>query len=196
MNRANKYFTNGYILAGGKSSRMGIDKGLILLNGKAVVQHVIDALIPVMENIVIVSNNPEYQQFGLGVIEDLVKEIGPAGGIYTALNHSYSQQNFIVSCDMPFIKSEAIKFIIKNSTQHEITLPMHHQSLEPLFGVYSKTCLPKWKELTESGMIELRLLAEQFNFLKLNIDRNNLFNELHFLNINTKVDFENAVKQI
>jgi molybdopterin-guanine dinucleotide biosynthesis protein A len=196
MDSKEKYFVNGYILAGGKSSRMGMDKGLMLLNGKAVVQYVIDALKPVMNRIVIVSNNHEYQKFGLEVIEDLIKDIGPAGGIYTALNHSDSQRNFIVSCDMPFVSSEAIKFLIEGSTPSEITLPIHNQILEPLFGVYSKTCLFKWNELIERRIIKLQDLAEQFIMLKLNVDGNENFNELLFTNINTKKDFENAIQQI
>lgn len=185
---------NGYILAGGKSSRMGKDKGLMLLDDKAIVQHVIDAIKPVVDNVVIVSNNSEYEKFGLELIEDLIKGIGPAGGIYSALNHCTTENIFIVSCDMPFVTSEAIKFIIDNSTHSEITLALQNQNIEPLFGVYTKACLPKWKELIETGIIQLKYLATHFNLFQLNVDGNELFGEKVFSNLNTKVDFENAIE--
>lgn len=52
---------NGYILAGGKSSRMGADKGLLTFHGKPIVQKIIDQLKPAVKNVIIVSNNIEYK---------------------------------------------------------------------------------------------------------------------------------------
>src|ERR1035437_7677768 len=94
---------NGYILAGGKSSRMGTDKGLLVFNKKTIIQHVIAQLKPVVKEVIIVSNNRDYEKFGVKVIADIIKNIGPAGGIHAALSHSNTNHNFIVSCDMPFI---------------------------------------------------------------------------------------------
>ena len=185
---------NGYILAGGKSSRMGIDKGLMLLDGKTMIKHVIDALEPVVDKIVIVSSNNEYENFGFEVICDLIKDIGPAGGIHSALSHTSSGKIFIVSCDMPFVNSDAIQSIVNSSTQAEITLPILHQKIEPMFGVYSKSCLTKWEILIEKGIIKLQEIAEQFDLMKLNVDENKDFNELNFKNINTKYDFNDAIQ--
>ena len=53
---------NAYVLAGGKSSRMGADKGLILLNDKPMIQYVIEQLKPLCKNIFIVTNNSEYKK--------------------------------------------------------------------------------------------------------------------------------------
>lgn len=69
------------ILAGGKSSRMGVDKGLMLLNEKPMVQHVIDAVKLVADEIIIVANNKEYKQFGYTVISDEIENAGPLAGI-------------------------------------------------------------------------------------------------------------------
>lgn len=190
-----KNIANGYILAGGKSSRMGSDKGLMQLKGKAVILHVIEQLQMAVNKVTIVSNNPEYKKFGFEVIGDLVKDIGPAGGIYSALNHSTVDKNFVVSCDMPLITSRAVKFFIEKSTQNEITLPMYKQKLEPLFGVYSKTCLFKWKELIDKKTVKLQELVEYFNVWKLNVDENELFDDKTFMNLNTKEDIEEVQKQ-
>ena len=184
---------NCYILAGGKSSRMGRDKGLILFKGKPLIQHVIEQLVPAVNKVVIVANNTAYENFGLEIIEDLIIDIGPAGGIYSALNHTNASHNFIVSCDMPFLKTNAIEFIIQNSFQWQITLPMHHQKTEPLCGVYAKECLTKWRELVQQNIIKLQDMITYFKLLKLNVDNNKLFIDPLFQNINTKYDFDNAL---
>ncbi len=186
---------NCYILAGGQSSRMGIDKGLIQLNGKAIVQHVIDKLKPLFKNVIIVSNNKEYSKFGLETISDIIKDSGPAGGIYTALTHSNTGNNFIVSCDMPFITLEAVKFVISESASYQITVPIHHQKYEPLFAQYSTSCKDKWKQEIDKGVFKLQNIMTKFNVLELNVEGNPLFNDV-FTNINTKEDLEKAVKKL
>ena len=183
---------NGYILAGGKSSRMGIDKGLILFNGKVIIQHIIEQLQPLVSKLVIVSNNDEYEKFGIEVIADLIKDTGPAAGIYTALSHTNKNLNFIVSCDMPFINTNNIEFIIQNSAHSQITVPVRKEIIEPLFGVYSKDCMTKWAELIQQGIIKLQEMILQFKLNIIKVDHNVLFNELSFMNINTKNDLENA----
>ncbi len=81
----------GIILAGGKSSRMGEDKGLVLLNGKPMIQYVIEALKGVVSDIIIISNNASYNKFGIPVYPDIIKDKGPVGGIFTGLHHSKTQ---------------------------------------------------------------------------------------------------------
>ncbi len=187
---------NAYILAGGKSSRMGTDKGLLLFNNKPIVQRIIEQLSPAVNEVIIVSNNHEYEQFGLPVIEDLIKDIGPAGGIHAALSHTQTEQTFIVSCDMPFIAANAVTYVMQYATHSQIVLPLFHGKIQPLFGVYSRQCLPKWKQLIERGIIKLQEMVTYFDLLKLDNQKNELFHDLLFTNINNEDDFQNALKQL
>lgn len=187
---------DGYILAGGKSSRMGVDKGLLLFNGKPLVQRIIEQLSPAVNKVIIVSNNPEYEKFGLEVIGDLIENIGPAGGIHAALSHAQSKQLFIVSCDMPFITAPAATYLIQQAVHSQIALPMYHGKIQALFGVYSSQCLPKWKQLIEQGIIKLQEMISHFDLLKIVIERNELFGDLLFTNINDENDFNTALKQL
>ncbi len=174
---------------------MGRDKGLILFKGKPLIQYVIEQLIPAVKSIVLVTNNPEYKDFGFEVIEDYIKDIGPAGGIYTALKHTDASYNFLVACDMPFVTTAAAEFIIQNSFQSQITLPVYNQTIEPLCGIYAKECLTKWHELVLQNIIKLNVMINYFKLKKLNMDNNELFSEKLFQNINTQHDFENALNQ-
>ncbi len=195
MNKPNSHIT-GYILAGGKSSRMGEDKGLKLFDGKALIQIVIDQLQQAVKKVVIVSNNKAYKQFGLEVIEDVVKDIGPAGGIYSALQHSTTDKNFIVSCDMPNISAQAINFMLNNCNTDAVCIPQYENKLEPLFGVYPKACLFSWKSSMNKGIYKLTDLAENFKLEKVVVDNNPLFSEILFQNINTVEDLKKALKNL
>ena len=78
----------GIILAGGKSSRMGEDKGLLLLNNIPMIQYIINVFDTLKIPVMIIANNDNYKQFHLPVYTDIVKDKGPAGGILSALTFS------------------------------------------------------------------------------------------------------------
>jgi molybdopterin-guanine dinucleotide biosynthesis protein A len=84
----NKTNITGLILAGGKSSRMGEDKGFLLRNGKPFIQYSIDALTPLVSEIIIVSDHPKYDVFRLKRINDITKNSGPVAGICSGLEAS------------------------------------------------------------------------------------------------------------
>lgn len=106
--KATKDEITGIILAGGKSSRMGKDKGLCDFKGKALVSYAIETLRPLCGNLMISANYfPEkYAEFDLPVIADEVKNIGPMGGILSCLKQSHTQHNLVLSCDTPFVTTD------------------------------------------------------------------------------------------
>lgn len=170
---------------------MGTDKGLILFNGKAIIQHILEQLQPVTDKVVIVSNNPAYKKFGVEVITDLIIDKGPAGGIFTALSHADTAQIFVLSCDMPFVTTAAIEYIIQNASRSQITLASYEGKTEPLFGVYSKTCLTHWDELIQKGFLKLQEMVAEFDLLKLNMEGSPLFSSNVLTNLNTPEDLKN-----
>ena len=181
---------SAFILAGGKSSRMGSDKGLVVFRRKKMVQHVINKLMDSgFTDPVIVSNNYDYKEFGLEVIEDVIKDKGPLGGIYSALMHSKTDLNLIISCDVPFIQTKVIELLINNIEDQAVTVLCHDYQIHPLIGVYNKKVLKnlKW-HLDEDNLKVLSFI--QFCGVKI-IDTNDYFKDLSincFENINTKND--------
>lgn len=184
------------ILAGGKSSRMGTDKGLLLFHGKPLVERIVEELNVVFESVTIVSNNPEYEKFGLEVVKDLIENIGPAGGIHSAMNHAKTEKIFIVSCDIPFINHEAVEYIVENSGDAQIAVPLFQGSVQPLFGLYSVNCLPQWNRLLEHGVNKLQQMISHFKLLKIDVNGIRPFNEILFMNVNDKNDFTKALQQL
>lgn len=175
------------ILAGGNSSRMGEDKGLMLLEGKPMIQHVIDVLQGVVEDIIIVSNNNEYEQFGCKVFADQVKGKGPLGGIYTGLIHSNTQQSLILSCDIPYINANLLNLLISHSEGYDITIPEKDGFTHQLIGVFSERCVITFKNALDDN--ELKLI-DVFKKLNLNIIDANQFSQRLFTNVNERDDIK------
>lgn len=174
----------GVILAGGKSLRMGTDKGLVLLNGKKLIEHVLDAVASVTDNVIIIANSNSYNGYGYPVYEDIIKDCGPMGGIYTALQKSDADKNLILSCDIPFITSPMLSFIISHSFGAEIVVPKHEEKIEPLCAVYSKKCAEKFKQLLEKKEWKMQSALKYFNTKEIEISTIKEI-EKNFININT-----------
>jgi molybdopterin-guanine dinucleotide biosynthesis protein A len=177
----------GIILAGGKSSRMNEDKGLMLLDGKPMIQYVIDVLKPLVNDLIIISNNPDYEQFGYLIYSDLIKEKGPLVGIYTGLFYSESETNIVLSCDVPYVNEDLLSFLLKEHKNHQITIPTKGERTHQLIGVFSKSCEPVFGISLEKD--ELKLL-EAFKNLNLNIVDANHFETQLFKNINSQNDLD------
>ncbi len=177
----------GIILAGGKSSRMNEDKGLMLLEGEPMIQYVITVLKPFVDDIVIVSNNVAYEQFGYPVYEDLIKEKGPLAGLYTGLFYSQSETNIVLSCDVPYVSEKLISFLIEKHGDCQITIPEKDGFTHQLISVFSKSCEPFFGISLEKD--ELKLL-DAFKNLNLNVVDANHFEAQLFRNLNAPNDVD------
>jgi molybdopterin-guanine dinucleotide biosynthesis protein A len=151
-----------YILAGGKSQRMGTDKGLLMLNGKTFVRHICDALMPIVgENIVIVSANADYDFLGHTRIEDLIDDKGPVGGIYTALKHSKTKFNFVLSVDAPLVSTDLLQWLVKNhEDSYMMTQVQVGDNASPLIAVYDRSCKAAFGEHMAGKQLMLRKVVE------------------------------------
>ncbi|EMR03671.1 molybdenum cofactor guanylyltransferase [Cesiribacter andamanensis] len=150
---SNKQTITGIVLAGCKSSRMGQDKGLMLLQGKAMVLPVIEQLQPQVAEVLLVANAPAYRQYGFRVVPDLVAEAGPMGGIYTGLTASASEYNVVLSCDMPFITAEALGKLIGQARQTQTSVwPAYRGTCSPFLACTEKLPAPAGNEPQARGI--------------------------------------------
>lgn len=152
------------ILAGGKSSRMGTDKGLVQINEIPMIERVIDAVKKSgVTNIMIVSGNSEYKKFGFPVFPDLVPEKGPLGGIYTGLLKSSTAKNLILSCDIPFINEIVLKMLLRNGMDNSISIVKHENRIHNLIGVYDKCLVKDIEEHIFSNKLKVGQFIESHN---------------------------------
>jgi molybdenum cofactor guanylyltransferase len=151
----------GIILAGGKSSRMGQEKGLVDFRGKPLIQYSIDLLSAFTDRILISSSNPCYLHFGLEMVPDDVAGQGPASGIAAALQRSGTDWNLMIACDLPFLRPELIDRLLGNSENFQAVAPIHNGILEPLAGLYHKELAPHFATSVHAGRLALHnILAD------------------------------------
>ncbi len=141
---------------------MGQDKGLITLNGKPMIQHVIDHIIPICDQVLISANDKAYEEFGYPVYKDEISDIGPAGGIVTCLKHSKNDKNIIISCDLPFASTKFIRTLLEMSGNYEITLPKSGPYHQPLCAIYTKEVYTVFMEYVNKGNYSLQSIIKAF----------------------------------
>lgn len=173
------------ILAGGKSSRMKQEKGLVYFNGKMLVEHVIDALKKITGSIIIITANPAYKKLGYPCFEDELKDKGPLGGIYTGLLNSATQKNLLVGCDMPFLSENLLSSLINTCGDEDVLLTEHEGKAEPLCSVYDKNCMAHIRRLLEKNQLKITDAMAGLKTRVISFDNEGWFNGDEFANINT-----------
>ncbi|MEX1000689.1 MAG: molybdenum cofactor guanylyltransferase [Crocinitomicaceae bacterium] len=173
------------ILAGGKSSRMGEDKGLMSLFGKPMIAYVIDEVMKITTSIKIIANHPQYKSFGFPVYPDFFKDKGPLGGIHAGLKVSEHEKNILVSCDLPYLQHSLLKHLIFHSEGFDVTVPVQQEQIHPLIGVYQKTGLPMIEEQIKTSDLKVSNLLKKLN---VNLIDTKEFDPINFKNVNSKKD--------
>lgn len=176
------------ILCGGKSSRMHSEKGLVLYQNKAFIEHIIDAVLPISENIQLVTNSNEYDYLGYTIVKDIVLAKGPLGGIYSALVHSDFDNNLILSCDIPLISTQIIQKLIDNHTDKvDVTVFGNHERMHPLIGIYSRNLISVLKKFIDLNSLKMMDFISKNKHHLIAIEEEN---KILFKNINSLADLE------
>lgn len=177
----------GIILAGGKSSRMGKDKGLIPLAGKQLASYSIQALKSWCDPIMISSNNPLYEEFGYDVFPDVEKGLGPLGGIYSGFKKNPGLDIFVLSCDMPLISSALIGYILKCHGDYDAVVPVFQKYPEPMCAYYSKNAYGPIQRNIKDANFKVQDVLNNMNTLYLQIDTSlEFYHPDLFANVNNK----------
>lgn len=176
------------ILCGGKSSRMQSEKGLVLFQGTPFIEHIIEAALPISDSIQLVTNTADYDYLPYQKIKDIELDKGPIGGIYSALVHSESEMNLILSCDVPMISTELLSELIeKHQTDFEVSVFSEANKIHPLIGIYSKKIIPILrKAIEENDLKMMRLLDKlQHQIIKVEDERRQ-----QFKNVNSQAELQ------
>jgi len=149
----------GIILAGGKSSRMGQDKGLKIHDGIPFIQHILKAMNLVTNEILIVTDNVRYKTFGYPCVSDMIPNKGPVGGIYTGLTYTKTSLNLVLSCDIPFITAPVLENLIADYDPNYDAI-MYEDN--PLIGLYHSATKGRFFESIQNNDLGLRKTLSQY----------------------------------
>lgn len=169
------------ILAGGRSTRMNKDKGLVHLQGKTLVEHVLNRVSPhVDESIVVVGSESQRKSYSeiIGniakIVQDTISGNSPIIGAITGLSTAQGDQVLIVACDMPFILPDVIELLFKEGKDGNGALIEHpNKWIEPLLAVYKRDVALKTAEkLYKEGNMRIRyILLEMNNVARIPIEQ-------------------------
>jgi molybdenum cofactor guanylyltransferase len=153
----------GVVLSGGKSSRMGNDKGLLLKDGTSWVKDCLDKIERLGVPVSISINSSQAEQYSSIVdpellIVDHVPVNGPLGGILSVHDKFPNHDLVVVACDLPDLSTDLIKDLIneydERSGEHDFFVYKINNEAEPLVGVYTAEGLQKIASLFLSNQLE------------------------------------------
>lgn len=189
----------GFILAGGASSRMGADKAHLRLGGKTLVERAADALRSVADVVSVVSSKPDAGAFGLPVVADAFAGRGALGGLHAALARASAGWAAILSCDLPFATGALFERLASlRGPGLDAVAPLQTDGRrQPLCALYAPAaCLPVVAELIRADELRPRALLSRVrtrwvSFAEL-VDLGGA--EHFFLNVNTPEDLAEAIR--
>ena len=186
----------GVIQAGGRSVRMGgRPKALIDLSGRPIIERVVAALSPAVEDMLIVTNTPELYAFlGLAMVEDVYPDHGSLGGIYSGLKAAAGGAALTVACDMPFLHSGVVQLVADRAGEGDVVIPRVGSQLETMHAAYAKACLPHIEERLIAGRLKIVEFFERVRVVEITEEDVARFRDPHvaFMNVNTPEELERA----
>jgi molybdenum cofactor guanylyltransferase len=148
---------SAFVLCGGKSLRAGFDKQTLQLNGKLIAEWIADELSETFSEITLVTNQPQlYRSSRYRVVEDLIPDRGPLGGIHAGLANSTGEFAFVTACDMPNISQAYLRFLKEEVAQEKnafdaVAVRLDNGMLEPMSALYAKRTLPLIEEMLQNN---------------------------------------------
>ena len=188
----------GVILAGGQARRMGgQDKGLVMLDGKPMVEIIIDVFKPQTAKLLINANrnHDRYSQYGFELVADeLSGYCGPLAGMASALKTINTDYMVTAPCDSPFIPLDLVQRLADalDNKSTEISVAHDGERIQPVFCMLKKTLLQSLTDYLAAGDRKIDRWFKQHNFAIADFsDKPETFD-----NINTQEDVESALSKL
>lgn len=187
----------GIILCGGKSSRMKRNKAFLKLGNIPIIEIMLQKMKQNFDNLILSSNNTElFAYLNVPIVKDIYLNRGPLAGIHSSLSSSSTEKNFIISCDIPLITVELIKYLSEYNSDKKIILPVLKGRIQQLCGVYSKSILVDVEQILKESQGNNEVKASIFNLLErvdaeiVDVSSFSSPGADVFLNMNTPEDYE------
>jgi molybdopterin-guanine dinucleotide biosynthesis protein A len=190
----------GFILAGGRSSRMGRDKALLEIDGATMIERAIDLVRSVDIEPVVVGGAGEIERsLRVHTIADEWPGAGPWGAIATALRNSQAAWNLVIACDLPYLTTDWLGFLLEFGRSHghasiDAIVPMNQRGPEPLCALYGKHGESTIRAALDSGLRKVTDGLARLRVMYLESGKWKAFDPegLLFKNMNEPADYEEA----
>jgi molybdopterin-guanine dinucleotide biosynthesis protein A len=174
---------------------MGQDKAHLPWGDRTLVEHVIETLRPVTDEIIVVAKDAvSFSHLRARVVEDLVRGAHALGGLYTGLRLAAHERCFVCACDTPFLNPALIQFLIQQADGWDLVIPRTREGLQPLHAVYRRSILPAMEEQLRMQQWDLRALVPNVRARVIGPEQIARLDPaaLSFFNVNTPEDYATA----
>jgi molybdopterin-guanine dinucleotide biosynthesis protein A len=188
----------GFLLAGGKSSRMGADKAFLDFGGQTLLDRALTVMGAVCGKVTIVGDPDKFAQYGSSkygsVVADIFPGCGPLAGIQAALVHSTAELNLMVAVDMPFVSRELLAFLFVTADEADnhaiVTVPRTSKGFQPLCAVYRRDFAVAAEQALRAGKYKIDAAFSSVSVRVIEEDELAAagFSEQSFFNLNTPQD--------
>ena len=188
--------TAAVILAGGMSRRMGRDKAALPFGGKPMLTHLVDTYRPYFDLIAVSLNAPgRFDTAGAMEIVDRHPGDGPMAGLEAAFLDTGADVIFLTGTDLPFGDPELARHLVSRLGKHDICLIRSEKGPEPLFAVYSSSCLPAIRKSLEEGRRSMYGVIQQMDTLEIPAENFPEFDVNRILsNVNNPEEYAKALE--
>ena len=187
-----------FILAGGKSTRMGADKAFVALDGCTLLTRALAIAQTVSSDVRIVGDPAKFAHCA-PVVEDVFRECGPLGGIHAALRMSHAELNLILAVDLPFVSQALLEYLIRRArnSRSTVTVAKTIEGWQPLCAVYRREFADAAEQSLRQGRYKIDTLftAPQTQVIEENELSVAGFSTTMFRNLNTQEDLANAAER-
>ena len=198
--------TTGIILTGGEGQRLGGNKALLELGGRSLLARAVAKVRPLCAEVIVVGGLSAADQVpGTRFVADIHPGHGALGGIHAGLQASYTEYSLVVGCDMPFLNSDLLRYMIGQVEGHDVCctaadviIPRLKGLLEPLHALYSRNCLEPIVRLLAQGGGRIISFFPQVRVRYIEAAEVDRFDPQHrsFFNINTPEDWQQAQRWV
>ncbi len=148
-----------FILAGGKSTRMGADKAFVVLDGQTLLARALNVARSITPNVRIVGDPAKFAAFA-PVVEDIFPNCGPLGGIHAALSSSKTDLNLILAVDVPFVSPALLHYLVKRASNSAALVTVAHtgEGYQALCAIYPRVFAEAAEESLQVGRYKIDAL--------------------------------------
>lgn len=187
-----------FVLAGGKSTRMGRDKAKLSLHGRTLLETALRAARGATQDVLVVGSPKMYGKYA-PAIDDIYPDCGPLGGIHAALSHAKTEFSLVLAVDTPFLSPGLLVYLAQRALAQRATVaaPEINGYPQPLCAIYSRDFLPIAERALRAGQYKIVPLFPHSRTLLIPEAelKGFAFNAEMFENLNTPEEFERAVRR-
>jgi len=186
------------ILAGGEARRLGrIDKSALVVGTASILDRQLAVLRGLTPHILIVTSDRERvppAPAGVQVVVDRVSGAGALGGVYTALEEAATDQVFVIGCDMPFVTTPFVRYVVERGRDADVAVPRDARGRHPLCASYARRTVGHLRARIEAGALRVGDALDGLDVREIGPDELAPFDPdgRLLLNVNTPDDYARA----